>query len=93
MKNIKHKLKEINFIFPIILLIRGYQILISPFVPGCCRFQPTCSNYSLMAIKVFGFTKGIYLSTKRILRCHPWGGFGYDPIPPASFGDKSNKPT
>jgi len=68
--------------YPAILLIRMYQILISPLLPPSCRFTPTCSQYSLEAFRRFGLIKGFYLSLKRILRCHPWGGSGYDPVPP-----------
>ena len=64
-----------------ILLIKLYQKCISPYSPGCCRFIPTCSNYSIEAIKKYGFFKGVLLGAKRIIKCHPWGGKGYDPLP------------
>jgi uncharacterized protein len=70
-------------IFPFILLIKLYQYTISPYIPDSCRFNPSCSNYSLEAFKIHGIIKGIILSAWRILRCNPWGGHGYDPIPPA----------
>ena len=66
---------------PFIVLIKIYQLLISPLFPPSCRFIPTCSHYSLEALKKFGIFKGGWLSIKRILRCHPWGGSGYDPVP------------
>jgi putative membrane protein insertion efficiency factor len=66
---------------PIILLIKIYQLVISPILPPSCRFTPTCSHYSLEALKKHGLVKGGWLSLKRILRCHPWGGSGYDPVP------------
>jgi putative membrane protein insertion efficiency factor len=66
---------------PFILLIKIYQVLISPLFPPSCRFIPTCSQYSLEALKKYGILKGGWLSIKRILRCHPWGGNGYDPVP------------
>jgi putative membrane protein insertion efficiency factor len=66
---------------PIILLIKIYQLVISPILPPSCRFIPTCSHYSLEALKKHGLLKGGWLSLKRILRCHPWGGSGYDPVP------------
>jgi putative membrane protein insertion efficiency factor len=66
---------------PLIVLIKIYQILISPLFPPSCRFVPTCSQYSLEALKKYGILKGGWLSVKRILRCHPWGGSGYDPVP------------
>jgi len=68
-------------IFPFVLLIKGYQLLISPLLPPTCRFQPTCSHYAKDALIKFGLFKGGWLSVKRISKCHPWGGSGYDPIP------------
>ncbi len=64
-----------------ILLIKFYQYCISPMTPASCRFTPTCSQYALEAIRKHGAIKGGYLAAKRILRCHPWGGSGYDPVP------------
>jgi putative membrane protein insertion efficiency factor len=61
--------------------IRGYQLIISPMIGQRCRFQPTCSHYTLEAVEEFGAIKGSYLGIKRILRCHPWGSEGYDPVP------------
>ncbi|MBP5572441.1 MAG: membrane protein insertion efficiency factor YidD [Bacteroidales bacterium] len=67
---------------PFILLIKFYQICISPLKGGpTCRFTPTCSQYALEAFRKYGPFKGFWLSLKRILRCHPWGGSGYDPVP------------
>lgn len=63
-----------------ILMIRFYQRSISPLFPSSCRFTPTCSHYSLEAIRKHGPLRGLYLGIKRILRCHPWGGQGYDPV-------------
>ena len=68
-------------IFPFVMMIRFYQLCISPLKPASCRFTPTCSQYALEAFKKYGPVKGFYLSIKRILRCHPWGGSGYDPVP------------
>ncbi len=65
----------------LIYLVKFYQKFISPMCPGCCRFRPTCSEYMIEAIKVHGAIKGVYLGIKRILKCHPWGGSGYDPVP------------
>ena len=64
-----------------ILLITFYQTAISPHTPPACRFTPTCSQYALEAIKKYGPFKGGFLAIKRILRCNPWGGSGYDPVP------------
>lgn len=67
---------------PFILLIKFYQLCISPLKPvPTCRFTPTCSQYALEAFRKYGPLKGFALSLKRILRCHPWGGSGYDPVP------------
>ena len=61
--------------------IRFYQRFISPLTPPTCRFTPTCSNYAIQAIRKHGPFKGVALAVWRILRCHPWGGSGYDPVP------------
>jgi hypothetical protein len=58
-----------------------YQKLISPFFPSSCRFNPTCSHYAINAIKLKGPFVGFWLALKRISKCHPWGGTGYDPLP------------
>jgi len=67
--------------FPFVILIRFYQVAISPYKRPCCRFTPTCSAYALEAFRKWGPVKGFWLSLKRILRCNPWGGSGYDPVP------------
>ncbi|HMV09965.1 MAG TPA: membrane protein insertion efficiency factor YidD [Cyclobacteriaceae bacterium] len=64
-----------------ILPIRFYQIAISPYLGSNCRHTPTCSQYAIEAIREWGVIKGIWLGTKRIARCHPWGTHGYDPVP------------
>ena len=68
-------------IFPFILIIRAYQLVISPILGSNCRFMPTCSEYAMESLKEYGLVKGILLTFKRIGKCHPWGGHGYDPIP------------
>lgn len=65
-----------------ILAIRGYQVGISPFLPPSCRYSPTCSQYAIEAIRLHGAARGGWLATRRLLRCHPWGGSGHDPVPP-----------
>lgn len=65
----------------LILPIRFYQKFISPLTPPSCRFTPTCSQYAIEALRKHGPFKGMYLAIRRILRCHPWGGSGYDPVP------------
>lgn len=67
--------------FPFIVLIKFYQYAISPAIGPKCRYTPTCSHYSLEAFKQYGPIKGFWLSVKRISKCHPWGGSGYDPVP------------
>lgn len=62
-------------------LIKGYQWLISPILPGSCRFYPSCSSYTLQAIETHGALKGGWLGLKRIVRCHPWNDGGMDPVP------------
>lgn len=67
-------------------LVRGYQLILGPHLPSTCRYQPTCSTYALQAFERYGAVKGLILTTWRLLRCHPWGGHGYDP--PRWFGEK-----
>ena len=73
-------------IFPFVLLVRFYQVAISPYTPSSCRYEPTCSQYSIEALRKRGLITGLWLSLKRIFTCHPWGGSGYDPVP-----NKNNK--
>jgi putative membrane protein insertion efficiency factor len=70
--------------FPLILIVRIYQWIISPLLPPVCRYEPTCSHYMIESIQIWGPLKGSYLGIKRIMRCHPWGGNGHDPVPPKS---------
>ena len=64
------------------LLVRAYQVTLSPMMGGACRFEPSCSNYMIEALRVHGAIKGTLLGLWRILRCHPFGAYGYDPVPP-----------
>ena len=64
-----------------LFLIRIYQYGISPFIPSRCIFMPTCSQYTREAIERYGVFRGIWLGCRRLLRCHPWGKGGYDPVP------------
>ena len=75
--------KQLNNIFItfIVIIIRTYQIVLSPIFKTNCRYLPTCSEYSITAFKEHGFFKGFYFSLKRIANCHPFGGKGYDPVP------------
>ncbi len=65
----------------VIFLIKAYQLLVSPLFPSSCRFTPTCSQYSIEAIKKHGVLRGGWLSLKRVSKCHPWHPGGYDPVP------------
>ena len=77
-------------------LVRGYQIFISPALGGSCRFEPTCSGYTLQALERHGAAMGSYLGARRILRCGPWCPGGHDPIPevaPRLFGHLFSTPS
>ncbi len=73
----------------LLLLIKGYKVLLSPILGNNCRFTPTCSTYMYESIEVHGVIKGIYLGTRRLLKCHPFHPGGYDPVP-MKFEVKSN---
>lgn len=62
-------------------LVRFYRSAISPWTPAACRYDPTCSAYTLEALERHGALRGSWMGLKRIMRCHPWGGSGYDPVP------------
>lgn len=68
------------FSYIIIIPVKAYQWLISPWLPNSCRYTPTCSQYMLQAVTKYGPFKGTWLGIKRLSRCHPWGGHGYDPL-------------
>lgn len=72
-------------------IIMLYRTCISPFLPARCRFLPTCSAYGLEALEVHGFIKGTILLLKRIVRCHPWGHTGHDPVPPKHATQINNR--
>lgn len=67
--------------WPALKLLRFYKVCISPYLGNHCRYTPTCSQYAYEAISKYGIFKGGWLALKRLLRCHPWGGSGYDPVP------------
>ncbi len=73
----------------LIVPVKIYQWVISPLFPAACRYQPTCSHYMIEAIQVHGPFKGFWLGVRRISRCHPWGAWGYDPVPP----NKKDRPS
>ncbi len=66
----------------LIIPVKVYQWVISPWLPKTCRYEPTCSQYAIEALREHGPIVGLLLGTKRILSCHPWGAFGHDPVPP-----------
>ena len=62
-------------------LVRAYQVILSPVLGGRCRFAPSCSHYAIEAYERHGALRGTWLTLRRLLRCHPWGGSGFDPVP------------
>ena len=71
-----------NFLITLLIfIIKAYQFFLSPILKANCRYLPSCSEYSIIAFKKYGLVKGFYYSLKRILKCHPFGGSGYDPVP------------
>jgi len=75
---------------PFIWLVRFYQVAISPYLPSSCRYNPTCSHYTIEALQKHGIFKGGWLATKRIISCNPWGSKGYDPVPDPNQKQKQN---
>ncbi|OWY21318.1 membrane protein insertion efficiency factor YidD [Sphingobacteriales bacterium UPWRP_1] len=73
-----------------IFSVRLYQLILSPYFGGACRYTPTCSAYMIEAVEEWGVLKGLWLGTKRLMSCHPWGGHGYDPVPKRNKGNNSN---
>ncbi|MGC6535915.1 MAG: membrane protein insertion efficiency factor YidD [Candidatus Puniceispirillaceae bacterium] len=86
------KMMKLFILYPLLGIIRAYQLFLSPLLGVNCRFQPSCSHYAIEALNKFGPLRGSALTFKRIVRCHPWGGSGYDPVPPtddkAAVADK-----
>ncbi len=80
MKTLLHGLRRL-VVWLLLLPIYFYKGAISPLTPPSCRFTPSCSTYAIEAIRRHGPLRGLYLAIRRILRCHPWGGSGYDPVP------------
>jgi len=80
MKTLWHLLSR-GLVGLMLLPIRFYQVAVSPLLGPSCRFTPTCSEYARQALIKHGPVKGLYLAVRRLLRCHPWGGSGYDPVP------------
>lgn len=69
------------FKYVLIILIKGYRLILSPILGPSCRFQPTCSSYALEALEKHGLIRGTWLTIKRLAKCHPWGDYGIDPVP------------
>jgi putative membrane protein insertion efficiency factor len=74
--------------WPLLALVALYRLLVSPWLGANCRFDPSCSAYALEALREHGAFRGSWLAARRIGRCHPWGGSGYDPVPPAARAGK-----
>lgn len=74
---------------PLIGLVRLYQLTLSPWLGQRCRFEPTCSQYALTALRRFGALRGTALTVRRLARCHPWGSSGYDPVPERDDADSA----
>lgn len=72
---------QLGLSWVLIKLVKFYQLAISPFLGSNCRHIPTCSHYMIEAIQIWGASKGVWLGLKRIVKCHPWGSSGYDPVP------------
>ena len=75
----------------LIFLLRAYQIVLSPHLGAACRFVPSCSNYGIEALRRHGAWKGAWLTMRRLLRCHPWGASGYDPVPASNIFSENTR--
>ncbi len=78
--------------FVLSLPVRFYRTVLSPLLGANCRFQPTCSSYAMEALETHGALRGGWLALRRILRCHPFGGSGFDPVPPRKRAKKPDRP-
>ena len=76
--------------WPLVQFVRLYRVTISPYMGVNCRFQPSCSNYAITALEEHGILRGTALAARRIARCHPWGGCGYDPVPGGQEVDRTD---
>ena len=74
-------MKNKILIYPLIFIIKIYQFIFSPLIGKNCRYLPTCSEYAIESLKLHGLLRGSFFTTRRILKCHPFGGHGFDPIP------------
>jgi uncharacterized protein len=75
-----------------VTLVRAYQLLLSPFVGGACRFEPSCSAYAVESIERHGLLRGSWLAARRLSRCHPFAAPGFDPVPPREAGASRHHP-
>jgi putative membrane protein insertion efficiency factor len=73
--------------------VRGYQLFLGPILPRSCRFHPSCSAYALEALRTHGALGGSWLTLRRLVRCHPWGGGGFDPVPQPQHQPQHQPPT
>ena len=74
-------MKNKIFIYPLIFIIKIYQFIVSPLIGQNCRYLPTCSEYAIESLKLHGLLRGSFFAIRRVLKCHPFGGHGFDPIP------------
>ena len=74
-------MKNKIFIYPLVFIIKIYQFIVSPLIGQNCRYLPTCSEYAIESLKLHGLLRGSFFAIRRILKCHPFGGHGFDPIP------------
>ena len=81
------------FAAPLVALVRAYQVVLSPLLGGRCRFTPSCSNYAIEALHTHGALRGSWMAARRVLRCHPFGPSGYDPVPPPEPPEPREAPT
>jgi uncharacterized protein len=65
----------------LVVMVRGYQVTFGALLPPVCRYEPSCSRYSIQALQRHGAVRGGWLTVRRLVRCNPWGGMGYDPVP------------
>ena len=77
--------------WPLLLLVQIYRVAVSPLLGANCRYQPTCSEYAIEALRTHGAFRGTRLAVKRIMKCHPWGGSGYDPVPSPREKEKTDR--
>ncbi len=79
-----HVIRRLLILY-LVMMVRAYQVMLSPLLIGSCKFYPTCSEYCIQAVREWGIVRGGWLGVRRLLRCHPFGPGGLDPVPPKSM--------